>query len=68
MSQTRIKTQSAYPDDYTRVNNGSIVLNRGKATLPTNYNKSIILPTINRTEIVATKPVSVPSGSGVYLM
>lgn len=68
MSQTTVKLQASYSGDYLAVHNGSIVLNRGMATLPSNFDKSIVLPSLNRTPVTATKPISIPVGSGVYLL
>lgn len=70
MSQKFAKKQSEHPVTYNRTSNGSIVVNsaEGRNTLQHFIENKVIFPQgINTPIVEATRPVSIPAGSGVYL-
>lgn len=71
MSQKFAKNQTAHPTTYNRTFNGSIVIGSGKGRNVVGQlaeEKVVAHPPVNVPIVAATRPVSVPSGSGVYLL
>jgi hypothetical protein len=71
MSQKFAKNQSAHPSSYNQTFNGSIVIGSGKGRNIVGQfavDKVIARPSINIPIATATRPVSIPAGSGVYLV
>lgn len=71
MSQKFAKNQTAHPDSYNKTFNGSIVIGSGKGRKTLDQfseEKVVVHPSRNSPIAESTRPVSTPSGSGVYLV
>jgi hypothetical protein len=71
MSQKFAKKQATHPTSYNKTFNGSIVISSGKgidAVGKFTEEKIISHPSTNVPIVESTRTVSIPAGSGVYLM
>jgi len=71
MSQKFAKNQTAHPTSYNKTFNGSIVIGSGKGRNVVDQfsdEKVVAHPKTNSPIATSTRPVSIPAGSGVYLV